>query len=80
MIPLIIGAATIGLAGLALSGDDKKNSTTTTREIPPSEVPPDVREKLDTSSTGDAKMNGSKFTILGESLSGKTCYLPAMYC
>ena len=80
MIPLIIGAATIGLAGLALSGDDKKNSTTTTREIPPSEVPPDVREKLDNSSTGDDKMNGSKFTILGESLSGKTCYLLAMYC
>ena len=47
MIPLLIGAAAVGLAGLALSGDDKKNSTTTTtREIPPSEVPPDVREKL----------------------------------
>ena len=80
MIPLIIGAATIGLAGLALSGDDKKNSTTTTtREIPTSEVPPDVREKLDTSSTGDDDMDGRKFTILGETGSGKTCYLLGMY-
>ena len=83
MIPLIIGAAAAGLVGLALSGDDKKiltTTTTTTREIPPSEVPPDVRKKLDTSSTGADDMDGRKFTILGESLSGKTCYLLAMYC
>lgn len=81
MIPLLIGAAAVGLAGLALSSDDKKNSTTTTmKEIPISEVPPVVRKKLDTSSTGDSDMDGRKFTILGEQLSGKTCYLLAMYC
>ena len=58
MIPLLIGAAAVGLAGLALSGDDKKkSSTTTTREIPPSEVPPDVREKFDTPSEPQFKRN-----------------------
>ena len=58
MIPLLIGAAAAGLVGLALSGDDKKNSdTTTTREIPPSEVPPDVREKIDTPSEPKSKRN-----------------------
>lgn len=57
MIPLLIGAAAVGLAGLALSGDDKKKASTTTREIPPSEVPPDVREKLDTPSEPQSKKN-----------------------
>ena len=57
MIPLIIGAAAVGLAGYALSGDDKKNSKTTTREIPPSEVPPDVREKFNTPSEPQSKKN-----------------------
>ena len=58
MIPLIIGAAAAGLVGLALSSDDKKSSsTTTTREIPPSEVPPEIREKLEASSEPQSKRN-----------------------
>ena len=42
VIPLIIGAAAAGLVGLALSGDDKKNSSTTTAE----EIPSDKRNLL----------------------------------
>ena len=56
MIPAIIGVAVAAGVAYALSGDDKKSGSTTVREIPASEVPPEIRKKLDATQRSDEQI------------------------
>ena len=57
MIPALIGAAVVA-AGVAyaLSDDDKKSDNTTVREIPESELPPDIRKNLNATQRSDEQI------------------------